>query len=59
MTAYFAFLDIGRPKEGETVVVSGASGAIGSIVGQIAKILGCRVIGLAGTYNYASSFNRL
>jgi NADPH-dependent curcumin reductase CurA len=48
MTAYFGLLDIGRPKEGETVVVSGAAGAVGSIVGQIAKLKGCRVVGVAG-----------
>lgn len=48
-TAYFGLLDIGRPKEGETVVVSAAAGAVGSIVGQIAKIKGCRVVGIAGT----------
>ena len=47
-TAYFGLLDVGRPKEGETVVVSAAAGAVGSIVGQIAKIKGCRVVGLAG-----------
>jgi NADPH-dependent curcumin reductase CurA len=49
MTAYFGVLDVGRPKEGETVVVSGAAGATGSIAGQIAKISGCRVVGIAGT----------
>jgi NADPH-dependent curcumin reductase CurA len=49
MTAYWALLDIGRPKPGETVVVSAAAGAVGSIVGQIAKIKGCRAVGLAGT----------
>ncbi len=49
MTAYFGLLDIGQPKAGETVVVSGAAGAVGSIVGQIAKIKGCRAIGIAGT----------
>lgn len=48
-TAYFGFLEICRPKEGETVVVSGAAGAVGSVVGQIAKIKGCRVVGIAGT----------
>lgn len=49
VTAYFGLLDIGKPKPGETVVVSAAAGAVGSIVGQIAKIKGCRVVGLAGT----------
>ena len=49
LTAYFGLLDIGQPKAGETVVVSGAAGAVGSIVGQIAKIKGCRVVGIAGT----------
>jgi len=48
MTAYFGLLDIGQPKSGETVVVSGAAGAVGQVVGQIAKIKGCRVIGIAG-----------
>ncbi|MDF5730611.1 MAG: NADP-dependent oxidoreductase [Rhizonema sp. PD38] len=48
-TAYFGLLDIGKPKEGETVVVSAASGAVGSIVGQIAKIKGCRVVGITGS----------
>ena len=48
MTAYFGLLDIGKPKPGETVVVSGAAGAVGAVVGQIAKIKGCRVIGIAG-----------
>lgn len=47
LTAYFGLLDIGRPKEGETVVVSGAAGAVGSTVGQIAKIKGARVVGIA------------
>lgn len=47
-TAYFGLLNIGRPKEGETVVVSAAAGAVGSVVGQIAKIKGARVIGIAG-----------
>ena len=48
-TAYFGLVDIGNPKAGETVVVSAAAGAVGSIAGQIAKIKGCRVVGLAGT----------
>ena len=48
MTAYFGLLEVGQPKEGETVLVSGAAGAVGSVVGQIAKIKGCRVIGIAG-----------
>ena len=48
MTAYFGLLDTGRPVAGETVVVSGASGAVGQTVGQIAKIKGCRVVGIAG-----------
>jgi NADPH-dependent curcumin reductase CurA len=48
LTAYFGLLDVGRLQEGETVVVSGAAGAVGSIVGQIAKIKGCRTIGIAG-----------
>lgn len=48
MTAYFGLLDIGRPEPGQTVVVSGAAGAVGSVVGQIAKIKGCRVVGIAG-----------
>lgn len=48
-TAYFGFLDICKPKPGETVVVTGAAGAVGSLVGQIAKIKGCTVIGFAGS----------
>jgi NADPH-dependent curcumin reductase CurA len=48
LTAYFGLLDVGRPKEGETVLVSAAAGAVGSVVGQIAKIKGCRVVGIAG-----------
>lgn len=49
MTAYFGLIDVGKPKAGETVLVSAAAGAVGSIVGQIAKIKGCFVVGLAGT----------
>ena len=47
-TAYMGLLDIGQPKAGETVVVAAASGAVGSVVGQIAKLKGCRVVGVAG-----------
>jgi len=49
MTAYFGLLDVGEPQPGETVLVSGAAGAVGSLVGQIAKIKGCRVVGVAGS----------
>jgi len=48
MTAYFGLLEEGRPNEGDTVVVSGAAGAVGSVVGQIAKLKGCTAIGIAG-----------
>jgi len=68
-TAYFGLLDICEPKAGETVVVSGAAGAVGSLVGQIAKIKGCKVIGFAGTdekvawlkeigYDYAYNYKK-
>lgn len=49
LTAYFGLMHIGKPKAGETVVVSGAAGAVGMVVGQIAKIHGCHVVGIAGT----------
>jgi NADPH-dependent curcumin reductase CurA len=48
LTAYFGLLDVGKPKTGETVVVSAAAGSVGSIVGQIARIKGCRAVGIAG-----------
>jgi len=48
LTAYFGLLDVGRANAGDTVVVSGAAGAVGTVVGQIAKIKGCRVVGIAG-----------
>ncbi len=48
MTGYFGLLEVGQPQEGETVVVSGAAGAVGQMVGQVAKIKGCRVVGIAG-----------
>jgi NADPH-dependent curcumin reductase CurA len=48
MTAYFGLMDVGMPKPGETVVVSGAAGAVGQTVGQLARIKGCRVVGIAG-----------
>ena len=48
MTAYFGLFDVGQLKDGDTVLVSGAAGAVGSIVGQLAKIKGCRVVGIAG-----------
>jgi NADPH-dependent curcumin reductase CurA len=48
LTAYFGLLDIGRPEPGQTVVISGAAGSVGSVAGQIARIKGCRAIGIAG-----------
>jgi NADPH-dependent curcumin reductase CurA len=48
LTGYFGLLDAAKPKAGETLLVSGAAGAVGSVVGQIGKIVGCRVIGIAG-----------
>lgn len=49
LTAYFGLMDIGKPKAGETVVVSGAAGAVGLVVGQLAKLQGCHVVGIAGS----------
>lgn len=49
LTAYFGLLEVGKPRQGETVLVSAAAGAVGSIVGQIAKMQGCRVVGMAGS----------
>ncbi len=54
MTAYFGLLDIGAPRAGETIVISGVAGAVGMIVGQIAKIKGCRVIGITGSDHKAN-----
>jgi NADPH-dependent curcumin reductase CurA len=51
LTAYFGLLDIGRPEPGQTVLVSGAAGSVGNIVGQIAKIKGCHAVGIAGGEN--------
>ena len=48
MTAYFGLLDVGRPEPGQSIVVSGAAGAVGGLVGQIAKLKGCRTVGIAG-----------
>jgi hypothetical protein len=54
LAAYFGLLDLGAPRDGETVVVSGAAGAVGMLVGQVAKIKGCRVVGVAGSDAKAS-----
>ena len=55
-TAYFGFLELCKPKEGETLVVNGAAGAVGSAVGQIAKLKGCRVVGKCEREEYLKSF---
>jgi len=54
LTAYLGLLEIGVPKQGETLVVSGAAGAVGSVVGQIGKIMGCRVVGITGSDHKAN-----
>ena len=59
LTAYAALLEIGKPKEGETVFVSAAAGAVGQIVGQIAKLKGCRVVGSAGTDDKVMAVSRM
>jgi len=58
-TAYFGLLDAGKPKAGETVVVSGAAGAVGHLVVQIAKIVGCRVVGIAGSQQKLDGLKKL
>lgn len=58
-TAYFGFLEICKPKRGETVVISGAAGAVGSTVGQIARIKECKVIGITGSEKKEAWLNRL
>src|SRR5207237_8366538 len=58
LTAYVGLLTIGQPRPGETVVVAAASGAVGSLVGQIAKIKGCRAVGIAGARRSAATSPR-
>ena len=57
MTAFVGLMDIGQPKPGETVVVSAASGAVGSVVGQLARIKGCRAVGIAGGGTSATTWS--
>ena len=58
LTAYFGLLDVGQPEPGQTVLVSGAAGSVGSIVGQIARIKGCRAVGVAGGEENAAGSSR-
>ncbi|MBL8782891.1 MAG: NADP-dependent oxidoreductase, partial [Alphaproteobacteria bacterium] len=58
LTAYFGLLNVGKPKGGETVVVSAAAGSVGTFVGQIAKLKGCRVVGIAGGENKCAWLKR-
>jgi NADPH:quinone reductase len=59
LTAYFGLLDVAQPKPGDTVVVSGAAGAVGQIVGQLAKLAGCRAVGIAGGPDKCASLQEL
>jgi NADPH-dependent curcumin reductase CurA len=59
LTAYFGLFDVGKPRPGDTVVVSGAAGAVGQIVGQLAKLAGCRTVGIAGGSDKARELTEL
>ena len=59
MTAYFGLFDVGKPRPGDTVVVSGAAGAVGQIAGQLAKLAGCRIVGIAGGPDKARDLREL